>query len=453
MAGVRRARLLVLMGSGETSPTMVTVHRDAVHRLGGGAGGAGVSAVLLDTPYGFQENVADISARAQAYFSRSVGIEVDVAPGLRYLDGSAHAVHGLAQVQGADWLFSGPGSPTYALSVWGTGPIGEALRGRVAAGGHGATVFASAAACTLGAFAVPVYEVYKVGAAPHWVEGLDVLAELGLRVALIPHYDNTEGGTHDTRYCYLGERRLAVMEAQLPADCAVLGLDEHTAAVVDPAADEVRIHGRGVLTVRRDGVSVVLPSGTELSLTELRALVSGRSTRPATGGATRVSPSAGPADEVPTLTDVVRGSQRAFEDAWNAGSVPGMVRAILDLDTAIAQWSADTEEDEGTPQARAVLRSLVVRLGDAVRIGGADRSAALAPVIEPLLRLREQCRTEGAFAFADAVRTALAQGGVEVRDEATTATWQIREPDGRARMRKVPAPGGTTREGPLPSSP
>ncbi|GAA4987827.1 hypothetical protein GCM10023205_68370 [Yinghuangia aomiensis] len=40
-------------------------------------------AVLLDTPYGFQENVADISARAQAYFARSVGVRADVALGLR----------------------------------------------------------------------------------------------------------------------------------------------------------------------------------------------------------------------------------------------------------------------------------------------------------------------------------------------------------------------------------
>ena len=36
----------------------------------------------------------------------------------------------------------------------------------------------SAAAVTLGGFAVPVYEVYKVGADPEWVEGLDLLREL-----------------------------------------------------------------------------------------------------------------------------------------------------------------------------------------------------------------------------------------------------------------------------------
>src|SRR6266571_3494942 len=34
---------------------------------------------------------------------------------------------------------------------------------------------------------------------------------------VIPHYDNAEGGTHDTRFCYLGERRLAALEALLAA--------------------------------------------------------------------------------------------------------------------------------------------------------------------------------------------------------------------------------------------
>src|SRR5690606_30141052 len=47
-----------------------------------------------------------------------------------------------------------------------------------------------------------------------------------LPVAVIPHYDNAEGGTHDTRYCYLGERRLSQLERQLPEEAAVLGIDD-----------------------------------------------------------------------------------------------------------------------------------------------------------------------------------------------------------------------------------
>jgi hypothetical protein len=219
------------MGSGETSPTMVTVHRDLVARLGSGQ----PSGVLLETPYGFQENASDISQRAQRYFADSVGLKVTAAPGLRGRDGSGSGTgsgtgtgtgsgtgsstdpdQGLASIRASDWVFAGPGSPSYALEWWKDGPVGRALADRIRTR-RGLTVLASAAAATAGLLALPVYEIYKVGAAPRWLEGLDLLGILGLPVAVIPHYDNAEGGTHDTRYCYLGERRLRLLERHMPA--------------------------------------------------------------------------------------------------------------------------------------------------------------------------------------------------------------------------------------------
>jgi hypothetical protein len=62
-------RILAIIGSGETSPTMVTVHKSLIERLSPGRR----RAVLLETPYGFQENAANVSARAQAYFARRPG--------------------------------------------------------------------------------------------------------------------------------------------------------------------------------------------------------------------------------------------------------------------------------------------------------------------------------------------------------------------------------------------
>src|SRR2546430_5771008 len=59
--------LLVVMGSGETAPTMVKPHRAIFERIGD------APALLLDTPYGFQENADDITAKAIAYFAASVG--------------------------------------------------------------------------------------------------------------------------------------------------------------------------------------------------------------------------------------------------------------------------------------------------------------------------------------------------------------------------------------------
>jgi hypothetical protein len=298
--------------------------------------------------------------------------------------------------------------------------------------GRGVTVLASAAAVTIGIAALPVYEIYKVGAAPYWLEGLDLLGAIGLKVALIPHYDNAEGGNHDTRYCYLGERRLSVLEQDLPCDAAVLGVDEHTAAVFDLRAETVEITGRGGVTVRRRGASTILPAGTVITLARLQDLVS-RGAPPVTEAQPPPAPSAaagassgGRAEDAPlALPDIIAGAERRFEAAERDADADGMVAAIIDLEAAIAAWAGDTEEDQGTEQARAVLRSLVTRLGQAAREGLGDPRDRLRSAVQPLVALRATLRREGSYLAADAIRDALAAAGLELQDTPEGPQWQL----------------------------
>src|SRR6056297_2729006 len=224
-------RILAIMGSGETAPTMKGPHRAIFDRFGA----ADVDAVLLDTPFGFQENAPILASKAVEYFRDAIGRTVEPAGLTRTDTADTVAVErGISRIRGADWLFAGPGSPTYALDQWRGTAVPDAIAAKLRSGG--AVVFSSAAALTLGAATVPVYEIYKVGRDPYWLDGLDVLSAIGLHVAVIPHYDNAEGGNHDTRFCYLGERRLAMLEPTLPDDCFVLGIDEHTGVVMDLVA-------------------------------------------------------------------------------------------------------------------------------------------------------------------------------------------------------------------------
>ena len=407
------------MGSGETSPTMVSIHRSIAAALPPGSSG-----VLIETPYGFQENVAEISAKACQYFAASVGLSVVTAPGLRGPgDDPGDSDRGLTVVRTADWLFSGPGSPTFAMRWWSGRPIAQALHDRIRQR-RGVTVFASAAAATLGRWTVPVYEIYKAGEPPFWAGGLDLLAHLDLKVALIPHYDNTEGGTHDTRFCYLGERRLRVMEQELPDDAAVLGVDEHTAVHIDPAADSVRVVGRGNLTVRRQGHSTPLPAGTALSLGELRGLAHH-------GTIARVIPRQRAAQsdvESPPLTvsEVAADCERRFDEAFARRDAAAMTQAVLELEATVHAWSTDTEQDDGAEQARAVLRTLILRLGEAATAGVLDPAEALRPLVQQLLCIRERLRRGGDYASADELRDALAAVGIELRDTAAGADWSLR---------------------------
>jgi hypothetical protein len=438
---VATERVLAIIGSGETSPTMVTVHRELLARLELSS----PQAIALATPYAFQENAPDVSARTQRYFADSVGLQVRVAAGT-----SPNADPGMAPplippdeedearqaaaIRAADWVFAGPGSPSYALAHWQAGPVAAGLRDRVLAG-DGLTVMASAAAATAGRFTLPVYEIYKAGGAPRWLDGLDLLGPLGLTVALIPHYDNAEGGRYDTRHCYLGERRLAVMERDLPDDAAVLGVDEHTAVLIDLRTSDVEIRGRGGVTVRRSGHSVVLSAGTRLSMADLRDLVHGirraaddghgpASDEDAPGGGAAAAGDGETLNPPLPLPEIMAAAEQRFEAAADTRDADAMVGVILELETAIGQWEADMDEDQGTEQARALLRSLVGRLGRVAQDGLTDPRDRLRPAVEPLLELRAMLRGAGNFAAADAIRQALTAAGFDVSDTPEGTRWQ-----------------------------
>ncbi len=419
-------RLLTIMGSGETAPTMIKVHRHLMERVGATRPG---SAVLLDTPYGFQENADDISARAQEFFRVSVGHPIEVARWRSAGDDTVVRERALAAIADADYVFAGPGSPTYALAQWEGTPLPKLLAEKVRSGG--AVTFASAAALTTGAATVPVYEVYKVGMAPFWADGLDLLAEVGLDVALIPHYDNNEGGNHDTRFCYLGERRLAALEPELPEGAWVLGVDEHTALVIDVDAGTATVEGNGTVTVRADGASVVFEAGTTLGIEDLRP-GSGKGAAvtdaPPTGGdeeAADPTPNAG----IGLTADVAR-LTAAFDAAVEARDPDGAVGAILELEQAIVDWSADTLQSDEADTARAALRRMVVRLGEVAAVGARDPRSVVEPYVEAVLAARVGAREAKQYELADQLRDALLATGLEVRDTPDGTEWVLPDDGG-----------------------
>jgi cyanophycinase-like exopeptidase len=400
------SRLLTIMGSGETSPTMIKPHRALLERVGGGP------AVFLDTPVGFQENAGEIAERVVEYFAKSVGTPIEVAS-LRASTFETEAA--LAAVARAAYVFSGPGSPTYALEQWSHTAIPDLLREKLRTGG--AVTFASAAALTLGVVTVPVYEIYKVGQPTHWLEGLDLLAEAGLSVAVIPHFNNAEGGTHDTRFCSLGERRLLAMEAELPDGAFVLGVDEHTGAILDLDARTMEVVGVGVVTVRDAGTETIHESGSVVPLDALRS--GGARVAPA-GRPLHQNDEAAPAGESPSpLLGRIGELEAAFEAALAAGDGKGAAGALLDAEEELHAWSQYTSDEVG--KARMRVRAMIVRLAEAV----VDPTAAVAPFVEALLAVRDEARAAKDFATADLVRDRLTAAGVEVGDSKEGTAWRL----------------------------
>ena len=421
--------MIVVMGSGETAPSMVTVHQRALARAPRGA-----PAVLLDSPYGFQGNADDLTARTVAHFRERVGHELSVSS-FRSAEAAAADPLGhekaLALLRAAGWAYAGPGSPSYALRTWAGTPVPDLLARVVERGG--VLTFSSAATLTVGVATVPVYEIYKVGEEPRWLEGLDLLGRLaGLRAALIPHWDNAEGGTHDTRFCYLGEERLHRMEAELPPGTCVVGVDEHTALLLDLEAGTASVVGRGGVVVRLGGHDVLaLPTGSSVALAELQDRAEGRApsgaTPAAAGPAGIPTPPAPPTAEIlsRSVLEDAAAAEAAFEAALAVGDADRAVAAVLALEAALDAWGADPTQSDERTRARATLRGMVTRLGQAAAAGLVDRRDIVAPYVEALLVLRRRARAEKRWADADAIRDTVVAAGIEIRDHTTGTDWSV----------------------------
>lgn len=374
------------MGSGETSPTMVTPHQQILKEVVG-------PRLVLDTPYGFQENADELTHRIQTYFDFNVGTKTEQIQLRSKHDNSADLANAIAKINSAGWIFTGPGSPTYALETWRTTGASEALKALLT---RGTLVVSSAAALTVGTHTMPVYEMYKVGLEPHWIEGLNLLGvATGLSAAVIPHFNNAEGGTHDTRYCYIGERRIRQLEDQLPADVFILGIDEHTGIRFDIEKSEAAVFGKGSMTVRMSGVEWRVESGKTVPFSEIQAHAG---TRLATA---------------PDISQSVLSAQFVAE-MLDAGNVNDAVEALLNLDKV--------ERDIDT---RAQVHALVTRLGQLAASPKVDIASVVGPYIEALLAARESARKQGNWSEADAIRDRLIELKVSIKDSKEGSSWQI----------------------------
>ena len=412
------ARILAIMGSGETSPTMVKTHRQLIGRL------SQPNAVVLDTPYGFQENAPELALRAVEYFDVSVNTAISPLGLTRMIGADALAVQqGLSALTDADYVFAGPGSPTYALRQWKNTQVSHILHEKLQRGGI--VTFASAAALTLGTRTVPVYEIYKCGEEPYWLEGLNLLGEFGIPAVVIPHYNNAEGGHHDTRFCYLGETRLNMLEQQLDDGEYVLGVDEHTGIVIDLNERTAEVVGNGVVTLRVKGNSTTFASGEVLSLEQLQ--------NPTVAPSSTPPPPVVVVDEpkvvATSLASVAQLRREEFESALAAGDANGATRAILELENDIKLWSADTLTGTDADSAREVLRSMIVKLGTAATGGLEDPRERVAPYVGALLAIRKIVRAEKRFDLSDIVRDALALAHIEVRDTPDGVEWLLQVPE------------------------
>ena len=261
--------LIVLFGSGEMSPTGRKIHDTILKRLGLTPP---VSIGILETPTGFEVNsIHGWPERMEAFFKTSLKNYKPVIARIRalrrvgnYSTNDASIVDGILL---QDYLYSGAGSPTYTVKHL---VKSRAYANLARAFERGTTLcLGSASAIAVGRYVLPVYEIYKAGEGLHWINGLNLLGNLGFNVAVIPHWNNMEGEDFDTTHCWMGKVRFELLKKLLPTNVTIIGIDEETALVMDPKTKMCDVLGVGSVHIISKGKEKTMTTGKVFNFSAL----------------------------------------------------------------------------------------------------------------------------------------------------------------------------------------
>lgn len=414
---------IALMGSGELTSSMVEVHKSLIAALSLQGKNS-----FIDTPAGFQTNADQISAGAVDYFNNRVQQRMQVVSyKSRETTSELEAAKALKQIGESAYILMGPGSPTYTIEQLQHTALITLLAERIRSGA--CLTAASAAALTMGRYTLPVYEIYKVGQPLHWVNGLDLLAEFDLNLVVVPHWNNSEGGTHDTSCCFIGKNRLSELLGKMEKQTPILGVDEHTACILNLAKDTFSVRGVGCVTLLFGDHYQYFQPGQEYPLVILREAdaISGRSRPFSADDQPPSKKDNGSGDESVEFWETLHGLNGRCQSALEAHDDAAAVNALLDLDKLLWEGRVSLQNPDLLAEARALFRELIVLVGTRPRLTKDELQRAVTPMVERLLAERQRFRQEANWQAADTLRSALTKAGITVTDQEDKTLWSLHE--------------------------
>ena len=352
---------LAILGSGETSPNLVSVHRELLEGLDDSS-----SIFMIDSPFGFQENANQLVEKIIDFYKVSLNVEMKLASYRNIEELNTKSFFKSIQLlESASFIFAGPGSPSYASKLWHGNEFEQTLKNHLIKGGK--SLFASAAASTLGEHTLPVYEIYKVGKDPYWEKGLNLLDVYGLSCTVVPHFNNAEGGNHDTSFSYVGENRMKTLLDKSYSN--ILGIDEHTALIISGKNETFKVVGLGNVTILNREGTHVFEKDSEESLDILQKLL-----------VSEKNASVKKIDNVETEADSIDKST---------------IKEIANLEIQIESNKKNNERFE--------------------------------ILVEKLILLRSKLRNEKNYKLSDEVRDILESSGLQIEDSEQGIQWRITE--------------------------
>ncbi|MBT3321746.1 MAG: cysteinyl-tRNA synthetase [Anaerolineae bacterium] len=261
---------IAFLGSGETSLAGGRIFESIIKEIDHPP-----QIAIMETAAGFELNSAQVAQKVGDYLQtrlQNYKPEIHIIParkrGTKFSPDNAEI---LSPLLTTDLIFMGPGSPTYAVRQLENSLAWDLIRARHRRGA--ALIFSSAATIAIGAQALPVYEIFKVGEDIHSKPALNLFADFHLPLSFIPHWNNAEGGADlDTSRCFVGRQRFDRWRKQLPLNQIILGLDEHTGIILDFETQKCRISGVSSITICDGKETEIYPAGAEFGIDKLGTL-------------------------------------------------------------------------------------------------------------------------------------------------------------------------------------
>ncbi len=402
---------LALIGSGELADASAEVHRTLMGRLGEPA-----RPLFLDTFAGFESNIDAIDRKAIEYFRRNFALDPALARFRSGRESAGEIAAAVSAIGQSNYILAGPGSPSYGVKVLQGSPVWQAVAARWRAGAM--VVFASAAAVAAGRQTIPVYEIFKAGIDPGWIAGLDLLGTIGVRAAVVPHWNNASGDGYDTRFCFMGGARFAVLERMLDAGDLVLGLDEYTCLHVGPELTG-EVLGAGTVTMRREGREVVYARGDRIAFDNPVPAGAGHAAKPAAETAEPLEDDAQPRD---SDIGLLRGRvEAALAEGDVSAGLDGLVALSLVAGAGLEQSLPGRAE-----LAVQALQTMLPRLARAEQLGAARRRESRL-LVDALVVARAALRRGRQWDAADELRDTLSDLGYVIADTPDGTTWSRKD--------------------------
>lgn len=251
---------IILFGSGETLPASGKAYEFTANLL---ATKPQIS--VIETPAGFQPNSSIVAQKVAEFIKtrlQNYSPIINQIPA-REREGqfSTNNQEILAPLLSSNWVFLGPGSPTYAVRQLRDSLLMKYLYGLHCTGA--AITLSSAAVLAFSMLTLPVYEIYKVGEYLHWIDGLNFFKQFGQELIFVPHWNNTSGGDElDTNRCYMGQARFSDLLKLVPRSLPIIGIDEQTALIITFNSQPTwHIRGPGRIWITREEKEICLTEG------------------------------------------------------------------------------------------------------------------------------------------------------------------------------------------------